>query len=183
MEVYDCIVKRRSVRVYEKREVADELLCKLVDAGRWAPSGSNIQPLHYIIIRTPEQIKKVKAFTPGMSATAPAVIAVCADLELAAKKGGKLGYETLAVLDAAMAAQNILLRATELGLGTCVIRSFSPKAVQTVLELPQTIIPQLLISVGYPARIPKAPRRKEIEAITSWETYQGDEGRDRDARS
>ncbi len=171
MEVFDCIVKRRSVRRYEKQEVSDELLCKLVDAGRWAPSGSNIQPLHYTIVRTPEQIKKVKAFTPGMSAEVPAVIAVCADLDLAARKGGKLGCETLAVLDAAMAAQNILLAATELGLGSCVIRSFNPEAVQTILKLPETIVPQLLVSVGYPARIPKPPRRKEIEAITSWEAY------------
>lgn len=173
MEVFDCIVKRRSIRVYEKREVSDELLWKLVDAGRWAPSGSNIQPLHYIIVRTPEQIKKVKAFTPGMSAMVPAVIAVCTDLDLAARKGGKLGCEILAVLDAAMAAQNILLMATDLGLGTCVIRSFNPGAVQTVLNLPETIMPQLLVSVGYPARTPKPPRRKEMEAITSWEAYQG----------
>lgn len=170
MEVYDCITKRRSVRVYEKREVSDEFLRKLVDAGRWAPSGSNIQPLHYIIIRTPEQIMKVKAFTPGMLNEAPAMIAVCTDLELAKRKGGKLGRE-LAILDAAMAAQNILLMATELGLGTCVIRSFNQEAVQTVLKLPETIVPQLLVSVGFPARIPKPPRRKALETITSWEEY------------
>lgn len=172
MRVYDCIVKRRSIRLYEKRIVSDELLRQLVDAGRWAPSGSNIQPLHYVIVRTPEQIKKIKAFTPGMSTVVPALIAVCSDLELAGRKGGKLGVEVLAVLDAAMAAQNILLRAVELDLGTCVIRSFNPEAVQAILKLPKTIIPQLLISVGYPAKIPKPPLRKEIEAITSWETYQ-----------
>ncbi|MEW8959989.1 MAG: nitroreductase family protein [Moorella sp. (in: firmicutes)] len=171
MDVWEAITKRRSIRAFKAQEVTDALLLKLVEAGRWAPSGSNIQPLHFVLIRAPGQIKKIQAFAPGMSGGPPAVIAICADLALAERRGGKLGREVMCLMDAAMAAQNIALAAVEMELGTCVIRSFNPQAVQSILKLPQEIVPQLLVTVGYPTKIPTAPKRKDLEKITSWEEY------------
>jgi nitroreductase len=171
MEVFDCIVKRRSVRAYERQAVPDEILLKLIDAGRWAPSAGNIQPLLYLIVRASDQIKKIKAFAPGMIFEPPAIIVICIDLDVATKKGGKLGRELLAIFDAGIAAQNIMLYATELGLGTCAIRSFNPAALQPILKLPENIVPQLLIGVGYPAHEPPVPKRKDLNEIVRWETY------------
>jgi nitroreductase len=171
MEVFDCIVNRRSVRAYEQRNVPDEILLKLIDAGRWAPSAGNIQPLLYLIATSATQIRKIKAFSPGMIFEPPAIIVICIDLDLATKKGGKLGRELLAIFDAGMAAQNIMLYATDLGLGTCAVRSFNPPALQPILKLPENVVPQLLVGVGYPAQQPIVPKRKDLGELVRWDTY------------
>lgn len=170
MDVKEAIMKRRSIRAFKDEKVKDDLLIKLVDAGRWAPSGSNIQPWHFVIIRNPEQIKKIKSFAPGMLGVPAAIIAICTDMSLVEKRGGKAG-QLMCLMDAAMAAQNMALEAVEMELGTCVVRSFNPQAVQLILKLPQEIVPQLLMTIGYPANIPAAPKRKDLDKITSWEQY------------
>ncbi|MGI9953074.1 nitroreductase family protein [Moorellaceae bacterium AZ2] len=171
MEVWEAITQRRSIRNFLPEPVEEAILLKLVEAGRWAPSGSNIQPWHFIIVRDKARIKKIEAFAPGMFGNPAAVVAICTDLELAEKKGGRLGREIMSLIDAGIAAQNIALAAVDMGLGTCIIRSFNPQAVQEILQLPPAIVPQLLVSVGYPEKIPPAPRRKELEEIVSWEEY------------
>jgi nitroreductase len=80
-------------------------------------------------------------------------------LAYALQKGGELGVKTLSLMDTAMAAQNIMLAAYAVGLGTCPIVSFHPEAVQKIIGLPAHIYPQLLISVGFPRENPPAPRR------------------------
>jgi len=68
-----------------------------------------------------------------------------------------------------MATQNILLAAYDAGLGTCVIASFHKGAVSRILGLPEGMEPVLLVSVGWPARVPPPPPRR-MDAI-SWERY------------
>jgi len=77
----------------------------------------------------------------------------------ALERGGELGVKTLSLMDTAMAAQNIMLAAYAVGLGTCPIASFHPGAVQRIMGLPVHIYPQLLISVGFSRENPPAPRR------------------------
>src|SRR5450756_1715804 len=76
----------------------------------------------------------------------------------------------MALMDASMAVQNILLAAHDKGLGSCVIASFHVSAVQKLLQLPSSIKPLLLIILGYPTGKPSAPKRK-IEEVTWWEVY------------
>lgn len=175
VEVWEAIINRRSVRKFLDKPIEDKLLLKLVEAARWAPSGSNIQSWHFIIARDKLRIKKIQALAPGMFGNPMAVIVICTDLDLAERKGGKLGRNVLSLIDAAIAAQNIALAAIDLGLGTCIIRSFNPEGLQIMLKLPSLIVPQLLISVGYPEEIPLPPRRRELVEIVSWEEYDGKE--------
>jgi nitroreductase len=172
MEVWEAIVTRRSVRAFQPNDIEDPILLKLVEAARWAPSGSNIQPWHFIIIKNELQIKKIKAFSPGMPGIPGALIVIATDLGLAEKKGGKLARNVLSLMDAALAAHNIALAAVDIGLGTCMVRSFNPEALQEILKLPSEIVPQLIMAIGYPAKIPPAPKRKELKEIISWEIYQ-----------
>jgi nitroreductase len=87
----------------------------------------------------------------------PAIIVVCRDMKIARKAGN----ENLSIFDIAMATQNMLLVACELGLGACPIRSFNQKAVQVLLDLPNHVIPELLVTIGYPETIPNPPKRRE----------------------
>ncbi|MCK5250691.1 MAG: nitroreductase family protein, partial [Spirochaetaceae bacterium] len=68
-----------------------------------------------------------------------------------------------------MASQNIMLRALDLELGTCAIRSFNQSAVREILKIPDGVEPELLITVGYPKQDTKAPSRKED--VIRWEEY------------
>ena len=83
-----------------------------------------------------------------------------------------MGVESLTKMDSAIAAQNIMLAAHSMGLGTCVIASFHPKAVGKMVKLPEKVLPHLLVSVGYPAMDPSPPPRI-LEEVTWWEVYDG----------
>ena len=126
-------------------------------AAIWAPSGGNMQPWIFIVIRDEKNIKRIKAVSPGMYGSPSLIIAVCRDMEISRRSGD----ETVSLIDISMASQNILLEAYELGLGSCPIRSFSKKAVQRLLYLPESVVPELLISIGYPDEDPKPPKRRE----------------------
>jgi nitroreductase len=149
--------------------VERELLERLVEAAIWAPSGGNAQTWHFVVITDPEQLRRIKTVSPGLLGDPPAVIAICQDLEEARRKGGELGASFLAPVDAAMAAQNILLAAHDAGLGTCVIASFHKRAVARLLGLPEGMEPVVLVSVGWPEEVPPPPRRRRD--VVSFEVY------------
>jgi nitroreductase len=168
MELKDAIFKRRSVRVFKEKEVEAEKLKDLAQAAIWAPTGGNAQPWVFIIVSKPDTLRLIKAVSPGLLGTPPALMAVCANKEENVKKMGAIG-EILAVMDCSMASQNVMLRAYDLGLGTCVIRSFNQRALQEILKTPPEIVPELLITVGYPDQDPKPPPRNE--EVIRWEEY------------
>lgn len=168
MELWEAIRGRRSIRSFEGRPVERGMLRRLVEAAIWAPSGGNAQTWHFVVVTDPEQLRRIRTVSPGMLGEPPAAIAVCQDLAAAREKGGELGA-FLAVVDAAMAAQNILLAAYDAGLGTCVIASFHKGAVARILGLPEGVEPVLLISVGWPEGTPPPPPRRTD--VISWERY------------
>lgn len=156
MEVELAIMERRSVREYTDQAVEEEYLTKILESGLWAPSGANNQPWVFVCITDPTTIKDIHAVSPGMFSAPPALICICSDQNKTRKF--KLG-PTLAQFDCAMAAQNIILRAFSLGLGSCVIRSTNLSAIKEILEAPEHISPELIITLGYPALIPQPPPR------------------------
>ncbi len=170
--LFEVIKGRRSVRSYEDREVPVEMLEKLLDAGRWAPTPGNVQSWRFIVVRETRQLERLKALSPGFPREAKAAIVVCSDrgdMELGESSGHG---ETLAAEEGAMAAQNMLLMAHALGLGSCPVASFSEVGVRELLELPDHIRPIILIALGFPAEHPDPPPRKELSRISFWEKYE-----------
>ncbi len=170
MDVMTAIKGRRSVRRFLDRPVEKETLKKLIEAAVWAPSGGNGQNWRFVVVTEPKMMKKIKMISPGLLGDPPAVIVIAQDLDTARHQGGEMGVESLTKMDSAIASQNIMLAAYAMGLGTCVIASFHPKAVGQMLNLPERILPHLLVSVGHPAVDPPAPPRK-LEEVTWWEVY------------
>lgn len=170
MEVKEAIRGRRSIRKFQDRKIDDGLLVELVEAGVWAPTGGNAQTWIFIIVREPELIEKIRLISPGMLARPAALIAVCQDKEAAYEKGAELGRDIMSIMDAAMASQNIMLQAFAAGLGSCPVLSFHQQGVQRLLGLPDTIVPELLITLGYPAESPEPPERK-LKGVYFFERY------------
>jgi nitroreductase len=166
MDTLEAIMTRRSVRVFEPREVSKDLLLKLVAAGMQAPSAGNEQPWQFVICNDRSILQRVREFHPyaQMTDTAPAAILVCADMALDERKG----YWQQ---DCAAATQNILLAAHGLGLGA-VWTGMYPRedrvaGARKLFGLPESIVPLSLIFVGYPAEHP-APENRFKEERVHW---------------
>jgi nitroreductase len=169
MQVFDIIKQRRSVRFYTDEAIDEDKLKKLVEAAIWAPSAGNIHAWNIVIVQRKGDIELIKAVSPGMLGNATALMILCADKRRAYDKGGEVGRDVLSIMDLAIATQNICLEATELGLGSCIIKSFNQNAVRELLDLPENISPELVVSLGYPRSIPNPPPRRTVEdTVISW---------------
>jgi len=160
LELRDAILGRRSIRAFLPEPVDRPTLDRLVEAALWAPSGGNAQTWRFVIVTDPNRIGRLRAVSPGLLGDPPAVIAVCQDLAASRRLGSTLGETFLAIADAAMAAENLILAAYDEGLGTCVIASFHRGAVGRILRLREGVDALLLISVGRPATVPPPPVRQ-----------------------
>ena len=172
MELKKALFERRSVRQFEEKEVERELLQELLIAGIWSPTAGNIQPWMFFCVTERSRIHRIQVVSPGMLGNPQALVCVCSDQNRAFEKAGQ-GGKTLALMDCAMAAQNIMLRAHDLGLATCVIRSFNQTAVRELLEAPAHVLPELLITIGYTDKKPPTPTRNAD--LIHWEYYREDD--------
>jgi len=167
MELEELIFSRRSVRNFIDKPIEKEKLKALGKAAIWAPTGGNSQPWKFVIISNPDTIHLIKTLSPGLLGEPAALIAVLSRRKYNIDKMGPIG-ETLALMDCSMASQNILLRAWDLGLGSCAVRSFNQKAVGEIIQSPEDCTPELLITLGYPGKSPSPPPRDTGAVV--WET-------------
>ena len=170
MDVLGAIMARRSVRRFHETRIAPADIECLIEAAIWAPSGGNAQSWRFVVVQNEERIRRLRMVSPGMPGPPPCIIAVCQDVDLAERLGARLGCEKLTLFDSAMAAQNLLLAAHAVGLGTCVVASFHARGVKNVLRLPESIEPVLLVAVGRPRERPAPPSRRR-EGVVFHETY------------
>ncbi|MFC2029319.1 nitroreductase family protein [Chloroflexota bacterium] len=160
----DIIKSRRSIRRFQDKPIPPEAIQELLEAAQWAPSGSNNQPWVFVVVQEPDTLQKIKMFSPGLGGDPVALLIMCGDQSI---KG------STAIMDVSMATQNVMLAANEIGLGSCCIRSHNQGALQLFLKLPSHIVPELTISLGYPAESPKPLSRRPIEETIHWEEYGG----------
>lgn len=171
--VEECIRSRRSVRAFLPKKPPVEQVEELLRLAVMAPSGSNIQPWRFVVVSDDAVIRTLKAVSPGINGDPAYLIVFCSDKELAFEKGGLMGWDVLSVMDVSMAAENFMLAADGMGLGTCAIKSFPDILVARYLKLPETIYPELIVSLGYPAREFTGPKRTPIEEITYYNSWGG----------
>lgn len=169
-DVMEAIENRRSVRKYEDKEIPEAVLEEILKAVQWAPSWANTQCWEIVVVKSASTKKRIEeTIAPKNPATraiteAPVVLAVCGKL----KSSGY--YKDVAVtkfgdwylFDLGIATQNICLAAHALGLGTVIVGLFDHEKLKGVLNVPTGYEAVALIPVGYPAKIPKAPKRRDI---------------------
>lgn len=170
MSVYELIKERRSIRRFEQKPIAEELLKKFVDAARLAPSGANLQPLKFKIVNEPEQCRQVfeqtkwAGYLPDWNPTAAeapvAFIALCVDTDI---------KNTEDFCEIGAAAQNIFLTAQEAGIGTCWLGAINKPEISRILRIEPPIKLHTVIGLGYPAE------HSEIAVITDNVKYFYDE--------
>jgi nitroreductase len=167
VEILSLLKSRRSIRVYQDKPISQDLLLQILDAGRWAPTGANLQPWHFIVVtdtETRRQIGDVARFffiKSSHVAKAPVVLVLGFDT-----RKGKYGR-----YDVTLAGGNMMTMATSLGLGTCWIGAFDEVKVKEILGIPKYIEVTGLITMGYSGENTEVPSRIELEKIVHWEAW------------
>jgi nitroreductase len=166
-EVLQAIKNRRTIRRFKSNPIDEEKLQLILEAGRWAPSFSNLQPWKFIVIKDQElknsldKAAKESVLHLGIN-EAPAVILVCVDRRI----------DPLHAIEAgAAAAQNMTLAAYSLGVGAGWIGIWGTEAetsIQKILKLSDTVRVVALIPVGLPDESPEGTR-KPIEELTQFQ--------------
>ncbi len=162
---FAAVVKRRSmIRAYKSDPVPEGKIQRLLKYAVHAPSAGNLQPWEFIVVKSPETRAKLAkaAFDQTSIATAPVIIATCADIQRAGSKYGARG-SFYSLVDTAFASLLILLGAVEQGLGACFVGSYDPDEVTKLFALPEHVRPVGLITIGYPAESPRKPGTPKLE--------------------
>jgi nitroreductase len=167
VDILNLLKSRRSIRIYQDKPIPQDLLLQILEAGRWAPTGANLQPWHFIVVtdaETRKRIGEVARFFFIKSShveRAPAILVLGFDT-----RKGKYGR-----YDATLAGGNMMTMATSLGLGTCWIGAFDKPKVKEILEIPENIEVIGLITLGYSGEKAEVPPRVELEKIVHWESW------------
>jgi nitroreductase len=188
-DFFDVVHRQRACRSFSDRQVDDGLIARLLDAATFAPSAENRQPWVFVVVRDPDIRAQVhdlteKAWAGGGRDVAQSRLdaALLDEVDRGIAGGGYRGAPVLVVItvdtDRCLAAtiassifpatQNLLLAATALGLGsalTTLTTAFAPD-LSAVLGLPDSVLPQVVVPLGYPARPPGPPRREPFAEHT-----------------
>ena len=162
MTVKEAIETRRSVRKYKATPVEDEKLIAVLEAGRISPSARNAQDWKFVIVRDPEllaQCAEASENQPSMLSAPAALVAIATgDREMLC------GVHT-EIMDTTIAFTSMLLRAWELGLGTCWLGRFHADKVHSALNLAASERVIAMSPIGYPDETPDVRPRKSAEEV------------------
>ena len=164
------ITSRFSVRSYVSETVDREIIMEILEAARMAPSAVNYQPWHFIVITEPENLAELHEVYPrNWFKEAPVCILICADHNQSWKR--KSDGKDFADVDAAIVIDHLVLKATELGLGTCWVCNFDTLLTRKKFNLPEHIEPIALIPLGYTTSDAPVKSRKPLSEMVHWEKF------------
>ena len=178
-DLMEIIKERRSIRKYEEKKVPKEILNQILKAVRWTPSWGNTQCWEIIVIENSTlRLQLQETLSPKNPATksiadAPTLLAICGKLassgyykdEVSTKLGDWFMF------DLGLATQTICLVAQGLGLGTVIVGYFDHERAHEILKVPNGYKVVALIPMGYPAKEPAAPKRREISEFTHYDMF------------
>ena len=139
---------RYSVRNFKQEPIEPDVLTKLLEYGRIAPTACNNQPQRIKVITAASDLAKIDECTPCRFG-APAVLLVCYDKNVCWKRtfdGASSGEG-----DASIVTDHLMLAACELGLGSCWVMYFDPAKTVELFSLPENIVPAAMLPIGYPS--------------------------------
>jgi nitroreductase len=195
MELMDVIRRRRSIRAFRNDPIPDDVLSEILEAGRLGPTAMNVQDCRFGIITDAAVKAKLVEVSGGQEwiATAPVIVALCRQLpaDIAALPTddiniviwqARYGREMVDHLNAfenrrkvrmlldwrntAYVGQQMVLAAENFGIASCWIGLIDTPKADAVLGLPEDVVCDMLLPMGYPAEEPEPIERKAIEEIT-----------------
>jgi nitroreductase len=153
LDAYQAIIGKRDRREYDSRPVPEDVLNRILQAGRMAGSSSNTQPFRFVVMRDKAQKEKLAPAGPG---TAPFVKAPVG-IVIVLKKGSR-------DFDVGRAAQNMMVAAWAEGIHSCPIGMREDEVTRSVLGIPDDYAAAIGVAFGYPSG-EEAPRRENSQRL------------------
>jgi len=165
------------VRYFKEKDIPQDVLDMVLEAGTKAPSAGNHQPWEFIVVREEGLKKHIQeaSFEEDWMVYAPVYVVVCINTKVAATTFGERGEKLYGIQDTAAAAENMLLAAHSLGLGVSWIGGFSEPQVKTLLECPEFIRPAAILLLGWPAEEPELHPRHSLSQVAHYERFGNNE--------
>jgi len=163
MDFQELIRVRRSVRGYKADPVAEDVLYRILGAGRVAPTAANLQPVQIIVVTDAAIRARMKeAYARDWFHTAPVILVGCAEPGKAWKRAD--GFNAVEI-DLAIVMDHIILAAAEEGLGTCWVCNFDEPRAKEILGVPAEVRVLAMTPLGYPDAAPRPFARKRLEDL------------------
>jgi nitroreductase len=182
--IFKILQSHRSIRKYKDKPVPDDLLNNILNSARQAPTSSNIQAYSIIAVWDKEKKKRLAHLAGDQPwvEQCPVFLLICPDLLRLHKVCKARNYESndqytemfiVAVVDAALVAQNILVASEASGLGICMIGGIrnNPDQVCKLLNIPDKVFPLMGMCLGWPDHDPMIKPRLQQEMIIHNEVY------------
>jgi len=173
MDVWSAIRTKRMVRRFEPRPLAPEHLTRIVDAGRRAGSSKNQQRWDFLVVEDRDRLRRLSEVGPYARHVAGAAAAVA----LVTPDPRAAGASLSLAWDAGLAAENMMLAAWELGVGSCPATVYEQAVARDALGFPEDRFCGWILSFGYPAdpddlaRPPKRGGRKPLDEVVHRERW------------
>jgi nitroreductase len=173
MDVWSAIRTKRMVRRFESRPLAPDHLTRIVDAGRHAGSSKNEQSWVFLVVEDRDSLRRLSVVGPYAGHLAGAAAAVALVTPDPRAPGASLSL----AWDAGLAAENMMLVAWELGIGSCPATVYEQPVARDVLGFPEDRFCGWILSFGYPAdpddltRPPKPGGRKPLDEVVRRERW------------
>lgn len=170
MDAIKAIMTRRSIRKYKKKSVPKELIMKLLDAARQAPSAYNDQPWEFIIVKNKETMKKILQYKKSK-------FMINAPVWICCGYNKKKSSTELNLENTALAIENLLITAHALGLGAVYTGAYDPddpsleNAINKALKLPKSVKIVSIVCTGWPDEEPRDKKMRPLEDMTHFETF------------
>ncbi len=161
MDVLDAIRKRRSVRSYTGESIPDDDLEVLFKSARDAPSGKNLQPWKFIVVKDKKTLQEMVPLCHNQGFVADSGVFII----------GLTEDEKWAKVDLSIALDHLSLSAVPFGLGTCWIGAFDPDGLRSKFNVPDEYDITVCMTVGYPSEDGESPVKKSLEELIHWESY------------
>lgn len=181
MDFFELVNKRESVRGYIDKEVSKDIIEKIIETARVAPSACNSQPWKFVVVNDKKVVKnianklhdKIAGGINKFAHTAPVFIVVVGEKRnITSGIGQIVKKKDYTSMDLGIACEHICLAATEIGLGTCMMGWFKENEIKKILDIPKSKEVHLVISLGYYEKgKPKEKNRKDISEIISYNKY------------
>jgi len=167
--ILEAIRKRQSVRSYQDKEIPEDVLQQILEAGRLAPSANNKQHWKFIVVKDDDLRKKLVPACKNQKfiGEAPVVIVGCGTDPDYVMTCGEHSYS----IDLTIALDHMSLEAASLGLGTCWIGAFYQDQVKEILGVPENVRITSLMPLGYPKVLGTKTERKSLSEIICYEKY------------
>jgi nitroreductase len=163
MNLYQAIAGRRSSRNFKPTAVSDQQMARIWEAVRQAPSACNLQPWHFLVVKSPEVRARVGKVLQPWAMTAPVIVIALGNKNTAWRRDGQSYHE----VDVAIAVEHLILAAAAEGLGSCWICAFNRLSMSKALGLGPEWDPVVAIPIGYADDPSPGTERKPLKEIVS----------------